>query len=90
MLHYMSYATPSELPTFNQLLKCRNARVSGIRSVWYQNEKNFIAGTSPVRNKGTQSGIGMLRYRIKLLKFSQFVGLILPIVAIKATQLLTS
>ncbi len=45
----MSYATPSELPTFNQLLKCRNARVSGFRSVWYQNEKMTL--TEPVKSR---------------------------------------
>ncbi len=51
----------------NSFIKCWNVRLSSIQSVRYQNEKKILM-PEPVRsrNKGTQSGTGMLRYRTEI------------------------
>jgi hypothetical protein len=52
-----------------------NAWLSGIRSVWYLNEKRMMM-PEPVRylNEATQSGTGMLRYQTDML----YVGMPMP------------
>ncbi len=46
--------------------KCRNAGLSGIQSLWYQNEKTNGAGTGRYQTKLMQSGI-LFRYRTEIM-----------------------
>ncbi len=49
--------------TFVKLfVKCWNAGLSGIRSVQFRNEQMPMPEPVRYRNKGTQSGAGILRY----------------------------
>jgi hypothetical protein len=50
-----------------RVYKCRNAGLSGIRSVRYRNEKLTMPGMVRYRTKPRQSSIFLVRYRTEII-----------------------